>query len=213
MTAHEERRWPAIAFQGAHGSFSDEVVDRIWAGKAVSIPMRDFRAAVQSLVLGDADYAVLPVDNTIVGRISESREAISGTAHAFVVGEFTLMVRQCLLGQPGATVERVLRVFSHPVALAQCKQFLALHPAMVPIEAYDTAGAAADVASRGDAAEAAFAPHGAAARYGLAVLASDVQDDAVNTTKFVILDSDNAGEHPASWRPASFFYPFPRKLD
>ncbi|MEJ7758439.1 MAG: prephenate dehydratase domain-containing protein [Gemmatimonadaceae bacterium] len=207
------REQPRVAFQGALGSFSDEAVSRIWDGQAVLIPMRDFHAAVQAVVVSDADYAVLPVDNTIVGRISESREAISGTPDAFVVGELTLMVRQCLLGQPGATIERLLRVFSHPVALAQCKKFLAMYPAMVPIEAYDTAGAAAEVASRGDAAEAAFAPHGAAARHGLAVLAPDVQDDAANATRFAILASANDNEHPPSWRPAPFFYQFPRELD
>lgn len=164
--------------------------------------MRDFAAVVEAVVLGDADYSVLPVENTSIGEIVESGEAIAAAAgDVQVVGELTMEVRHCLLAHRGASLDNLQRVFSHPAALAQCSRFFAAHPAILPVEAHDTAGSASDVAFRGDSAEAAIAPRGAAARYGLGVLASDIQDDAANATRFVILASSaiirNEGRTPA----------------
>lgn len=195
-----------VAFQGDRGSFSDEAVSLIWDGRAVPVPLRDFAAVVRAVVRGDAAYAVLPVENTSIGPIAGSRDVLeSAPGDLRVIGELTMPVQHCLLANPGVTLERLRRVFSHSAALAQCSRFLATHPAITPIAAYDTAGSAADVASGGDPAEAAIAPHGAAARYGLEVLAASIQDDAANATRFVILASALADEYPVAWRPPASF--------
>lgn len=192
----------SVGFQGAHGSFSDEAVSRIWGGRAVSVPLRDFPMVIDAVRIGDVSYAVLPIENSSIGPIVESRDAIAAAGdEVSVAGELTLAVSHCLIGHPGVSVERLRRVFSHPAALAQCSRFLAVHRAMSPIAAYDTAGSAADVALRGDDAEAAIAPYGAAARYGLEALALNIQDDADNATRFVILAPVQAGSYPAEWRP------------
>ncbi len=201
----DSREWPVVAFQGARGSFSDEAVNCIWSMKARSIPTRDFADAVRAVVQENADYAVLPAGNTSIGPIAESLAAIASARDTHVVGEFTLKVRHCLLTQPGAPLAGLRRVLSHPAALAQCSRFLADHPAISPVSAYDTAGAAADVACRGDPAEGAIAPHHAAERYGLSVLVFGIQDDPTNATRFVILASSRADETPAHWRPPQFF--------
>ncbi|MDQ3081042.1 MAG: hypothetical protein M3R07_02370 [Gemmatimonadota bacterium] len=193
-----------VAIQGERGSFSDEAVHQIWDGRAVPVPMRDFASVVEAVVQGDAVYGVLPVENTSIGPIKESREALAAAEGDLrVIGELTIAVRHCLLANPAVPLERLRRVFSHPAALAQCSRFLADHPVIVPIVAYDTAGSAADVASRGDPIEAAIAPHGAAARYGLQVVASGIQDDTANATRFVVLASVLADEYPAAWRPTA----------
>ncbi len=202
--AREEQR-PVVAFQGASGAFSDEAVRLIWTGQATSAPNRDFLSAVQAIATGRADYAVLPVENTSAGLITGSLEAISKALSAMVVGEYTMLVRHCLLGQPDATIDGLRRVFSHPAALAQCTQFFAVYPAIAAIDAYDTAGAAADVALRGDAAEAAIASERAATLYGLSVLASDIQDDAANATRFVILASARYEGYPDAWKRPDLF--------
>lgn len=179
-----------VAFQGARGSFSDEAIERIWKGEATPVPTRDFAGAVQAVVRGDTDYAVLPIENTAIGSIVESRAAIAAATHnTKVVGEMSLEIRHCLLAPRAASLASVRRVFSHPAALAQCSRFFASHSAMLAVAAYDTAGSAADVANRGDTSEAAIAPFGAAALYGLHVLASNIQDDPDNATRFVILGS------------------------
>lgn len=196
----------SVAFQGERGSFSDEAVSLIWAGRAVPVPLRDFAAVVQAVVQGESAYAVLPVENSSIGPIKESRGAIDAAAGDLrVVGEVTMPVRHNLLAHPAVPIERLLRVFSHPAALAQCSRFLAAHPAIRPVAAYDTAGSAADVASRGELTDAAIAPHAAAVRYGLEVLASGIQDDPANATRFVILGSSLADEYPVAWRPPALF--------
>ena len=194
-----------VAFQGAPGSFSDEAVSRIWAGEATAVPMRDFASVTRAVVEGDVHFAVLPVENSSIGPITESCEAIAAAHVVRSVGELTLDVRHCLIGQPGSHLRTLRRVFSHPAALAQCRRFFASNPWIQQVDAYDTAGAAADVALRADSSEAAIAPRGAAKRYELSLLATDIQDDATNTTRFVVIASDCAGEYSSHWKPAQFF--------
>jgi len=203
-SVHKQQR-PVVAFQGAPGAFSDEVISLIWGGQATTAPQRDFSSAAQAVATGRADYAVLPVENTSAGFITGSLEEISRAGSAVIVGEYTMPVQHSLLGRPDATIDVLRRVFSHPAALAQCTRFFAVYPAIAAIDAYDTAGAAAEVALRGDVAEAAIASRGAAMLYGLSVLASDIQDDAYNATRFVILASARYETYPDAWKRPDLF--------
>lgn len=184
---------PRVAYQGAPGAFSDEAIGEAWGGRAEAVPTPDFEATVRALRSGAVDHALLPLENSRIGRIEASWAAIGAADDLVRVREVTLAVRPCLLALPGATLDTVRRVASHPAALAQCTRFLARHPALVAVPAYDTAGAAADVARRGDPAAAAIASRGAAARYGLVVLAVDIQDDPQNVTRFVVLARRGTG--------------------
>lgn len=176
-----------VAFQGAHGAFSDEVIATVWRGRATTRPARDFTSAVHAVVAGDATHAVLPVENTTIGRITESCAAIAVAQSLITLAEISVPVHHCLMGVPGSSLTGVRRVHSHPAALAQCRAFFAAHPTVEVIEAYDTAGAAELISTLGRKDVAAIAPARAAAIYGLTVLARDIQDRADNTTRFAIL--------------------------
>jgi prephenate dehydratase len=175
-----------VAFQGERGAFGFLVVERIWGTRAWVLPSRTFADVIAAVEEGKAEYGVLPVRNTIIGDIPGVRSALDESAlHS--VGEVVQPVRHCLLGHPHSTLADITSVYSHPAALAQCVAFLRRNPAMVPREAYDTAGAARDVAARGRGDEAAIASDDCVDRYGLQLLARDVGDTDDNATTFVVV--------------------------
>ncbi|WP_284348070.1 prephenate dehydratase domain-containing protein [Roseisolibacter agri] len=178
---------PRVAFQGAPGAFGEEAVLR-WRADAQPEPRGTFAAVLDAVVHGEADAAVLPVENRIAGLVAEARAALGERATLLrVVGEVTQPIALCLLALPGATTATVRVVRSHPVALAQCGAFLRAHPDLVAEPWWDTAGAARDVARAGDPAVGALASRLAAERWGLVVLAAEVQDLADNWTRFVVV--------------------------
>lgn len=174
-----------VAFQGDRGAYGEEAIRSLWGGRAEPLPVRTFAEVVRMVACGEADAGVLPVENSLVGEVRESVDALHAGPRLSVLGVTTVLVRHCLLGVPGATLAEVRRVESHPVALAQCRGFLARHAAIAVHEAFDTAGAARDVAHRGDRARAAIAGRAAATRYGLAILADGIADADDNRTRFV----------------------------
>jgi prephenate dehydratase len=109
-----------------------------------------------------------------------------------IVGEIVIAIRLFLLGVPGAREDQLRRILSHPVALAQCTRYLRAHPRAEAVAVHDTAGAAQEVARVGDREVAAISPRGAAERYGLAVLASDLQDRSDNQTRFYVVCREEA---------------------
>lgn len=205
------RSRPLVAFQGELGSFSEQAVARWWNGLAVLLPQRDSQRVIDAVDRGAADFGVLPVANTIAGEVVENSAAIAANPRVREEGSLTLDIVPCLLALPGATLPTIRTVASHPVALAQCSTFFAKHPHLNPVESYDTAGAARDVAAHGSLTEAAIASPGAAGLYGLEVLCGNVSDTAVNQTTFAIISvegarrargsrSRNAERQPASAR-------------
>jgi prephenate dehydratase len=187
---------PRVAFQGERGAYGDTAIETIWGTDALPLAAWSFDDVIAAVLAGKCDYGVLPVENTVVGRIAvvcdalaatEAGEVFTGEALA-VIHEVTVPVRHALLGPVGATLSSITSVTSHPVALAQCGLFLRRHPRMVPHDSYDTAGAARDVAARGHRHEAAIAGIPAARRYHLTVLAEDIQDISDNQTRFVVVE-------------------------
>jgi prephenate dehydratase len=136
---------------------------------------------------GYADYAVIPVYNVIFGTVHTAIDAMAPFASLERLREVALPIRLSLLGVAGAKVEDVREALSHPVALAQCSRFLAEHPYITPVEAYDTAGAARMVAVRRDCTAAAIAGPWAAKHYRLEVIAEGLEDRADNATTFVLV--------------------------
>jgi prephenate dehydratase len=135
---------------------------------------------------GVADYGVLPVWNAIIGAIPGVAEVLARTPLT-VDREVVVPIVHCVLAPPGATLDGLRAVFSHPAAIGQCRQFFAARPGVTPAECYDTAGAARDVAARRRFDEGAIAGEHCAARYGLEVLAREVGDRPDNWTRFAVL--------------------------
>lgn len=175
---------PRIAYPGEPGAFSEEAAHSAFP-EGEPLPCEGFAEVVAAVTSGMADYGILPVRNSLVGPIPAAN-AILRASGLHVLGELVRDIRPCLLGLPGARIEGIRRVISHPVALAQCRAYLAsLGLAARPV--HDTAGAARLVAENGDPAMAAIAGRAAAECYGLEILAADIADRPDNRTCFAII--------------------------
>ncbi len=186
-----ERNTVRVAFQGELGAYGNEAIAQHWRDAATAIPSLSFDHVLANVESGQADRGIIPVWNTIVGEITPGLAAVganpSATHGLIVTGTVSIVVRHQLLGLPGSTLHELSSVTSHPVALAQCGRFLATHPKMIPNPVYDTAGAARDLALNGTLLSAAIAGSLAAERYGLVILAHDIQDVQHNVTRFLVL--------------------------
>ena len=174
-----------IAFQGEAGSFSDEALQQLWGGDVERLPYRDFADVTAAVVAGIADRGVLPIENTIVGSINASHDAINAMPGLYAIAETVVAVHHCLLASPSTTFDALTTVLSHPVALAQCGRFFSENPQLEVHAVYDTAGAAMDVSRVADAAVAAVASRRAAAHYDLAIVRADIEDRPDNQTRFL----------------------------
>jgi monofunctional chorismate mutase len=176
-----------VAFQGELGAYSEEAVRRHWGNRAEPVPARSCADVARAVSRGDVEYGLLPIENTLAGSVVGTYDALAACKDVTVVGEVILPIHHCLLALPGASLDTLATVESHPVALAQCTRFLDRHPHIHPQAAYDTAGAARDVAARGEPTHGAIAGRGAAERFGLSVLAADIEDRPDNQTRFLAL--------------------------
>jgi prephenate dehydratase len=183
-----------IAFQGELGAYSDEAL-ALAHPNAEPIPCPQFKDVSRAVLDGRADLGLLPIENSLVGSIATNFDLIAETNLA-IVGEVVSPIHHCLLGVMGARVESVRRVLSHPVALAQCERFLASLNGVEAVAFYDTAGAAADVARRGDPALGAIAGALAGRRYGLTVLAERIEDEPHNQTRFFLVSTKSRQPPP-----------------
>ena len=179
----------SVAYQGEPGAFGEEAIIGYFGADAVEpVPMSTFPAVCAAVEGGSVHAGVLPLENSLAGTVGDALDALAD-GELRVVGELLLPVRHQLLVVPGAELETVERVTSHWQALAQCERFLAARSwELVP--AADTAGAARELASSGDRRTAAIASARAAERYGLEIVARDIQDSPQNVTRFAVLARD-----------------------
>jgi monofunctional chorismate mutase len=185
-----------VAFQGDRGAYAESAIAMIWRHPVKQIPVPTFTGAVRAVDEGEADACVIPVENSIVGRVEAGWQALAAYPTLRTIGEALVPVRHCLLAPKGATLEGLRTASSHPVALAQCSRFFETHSWIKPSKSFDTAGAAREIAERGDVSHAAIASRAAGERYGLAVLEEGVQDTRDNHTRFIALVSP----HSRFWR-------------
>lgn len=187
---------PRVAFQGALGAFSEMAIRQRWPEGADARPYGTFQAAVDSVLSRETDFAVLPVENAIAGRVQAAHDALDAAGDRLVrQSDLRVDVRLCLIAPRGATLHGVRVVHSHPMALAQCRIFFARHDWLTPAPHEDTAGAAADVASWNDVTVGAIASQAAAVRYGLDVIAPNIEDMPANWTRFLIVRAREAAAH------------------
>jgi prephenate dehydratase len=171
-----------IAIQGEPGSFSHEAAIKLEAD-AVIVPCSLSADVFAALSEGAVDAAVIPIENSLAGPVSEHYDLL--LAHDVQVERETLLrIRHNLIALPGVSIDELRRVYSHPVALAQCRRFLAEHPAMKAFASYDTAGSVKQLAETHESGAAAIASKTAAGYYGAQILAANIEDNPENYTRF-----------------------------
>ncbi len=173
-----------IAFQGAPGAYSHLACRQVLPELA-PLPCDTFEDAFAAVIEGRAIRAMIPIENSVAGRVADIHHLLPDSP-LYIVGEHFMRVQHCLLAAPGTTLAGVKNVYSHIHALSQCRDFIRRHGLKAHVFA-DTAGAAAEIARRRDPADAAIASSLAAEIYGLTILKTDLEDAEHNTTRFVIL--------------------------
>lgn len=178
-----------VAIQGMAGSFHHQAAKLWFDDKAIAIvPAKTFTEAFSHLQENKADIAIVAIENSIHGSLTETLDLIE--QHRFpVVGELYLRIHQQLIGIEGAPIDKIKYVYSQPVALAQCSDYLATNlPQAVPVDYHDTTASVQYVKDQNDPTLAAIAGAEAAAEYGLAVLDRNIEDSQANFTRFLIID-------------------------
>lgn len=184
-----------VTFQGKAGAYSHLACQEAFPGMA-TLPCDSFEDVFQAVAEGRAALAMLPIENSLAGRVAGVHQLMPHSS-LHIVGEHFQRVRHHLLAVPGATLETVKAVHSHVQALDQCRARLrALGLRSVTHE--DTAGAARAIARRGDKALGAVASALAGEIYGLESLIAGLEDDAANRTRFLVLSRDPATPAPGS---------------
>ena len=182
------KSYKTIAFQGMAGAYSDLACRKAYP-ELETVPSVSFEAAFLAVQDKKADLAMIPVDNTLAGRVADVHYLIlNGELH--IIGEHFQLIRHCLLGLPGAKLEDLTDVHSHVHAIPQCKKIIAELQLASHVVA-DTAKGASDIKKWGDRTQAAIGSELAANIYGLEILKEDVQDAAHNTTRFLVFSGEN----------------------
>ena len=174
-----------VVYQGAPGSYSEAAMKQFFGKDTAGIPVATFRDAMTAIEEGAGDFAVLPIENSTAGVVSENYDLLEEYEN-YIVGEQIIPIRHCLMAAEGATEESIERVYSHAQSLMQCEKFLAAHPQWEQISMKNNAFAAQKVAQDGSPAEAAIASEYAAEAYGLHILERGVNQSAENSTRFII---------------------------
>lgn len=179
-----------ISFQGELGAYSHQACIQAKPNYE-AIPCSTFEAAMERVRLKEADLAMLPIENSTYGRVSDIHRLLPDS-QLHIVGEVFVRVRISLLGVKGAKLSEVKSAVSHSVLLGQCRNFLT-NQKIEPIAGADTAGSARYISELDDSSKAALASELAGKIYGLSVLAKDIEDNDNNTTRFLIM-SKTPGE-------------------
>ncbi len=177
---------PRVVYQGLPGAYSEQACVNFFGPGVKSRGCEQFEDVFVALKNGEADYAVVPIENSSTGAIRQICELLT-QYNGYLVGETTVEVSHCLMAPKGATLDTIREVYSHEQGLFQCDQFLSRHPDWEQIPYWDTAGSAQYVAQCGDVTKAAICSRRAAELYGLTILAERVNHNKSNTTRFVVV--------------------------
>lgn len=180
-----------IAFQGEIGAFSEEAAGRLYPGCSV-VPVPEMEDVFKAVESRSVDRGIIPIENSLFGSVHINYDHLRNH-RVKITGELKLRIRHFLMAKPGARLEGIRRILSHPQALGQCQTFLKEKlgwSEVVPT--YDTAGAAKLIASEPGHTSAAIGPARAAQEYGLKILATDLQSHSLNYTRFLALAPEDA---------------------
>lgn len=176
-----------IAFQGEYGANSDMACRDVFPNMD-PLPCPTFEDAFNALENGDADLAMIPIENTLAGRVADIHHLLP-ESRLHIIGEYFMPIRFQLMVLPGVDKDEIKTVHSHIHALSQCRKIIRSN-GWKPVVAGDTAGAAKLVSEKGDRSMAALAPRLASSLYGLDIIAENVEDSDNNVTRFVVLSRD-----------------------
>ena len=175
-----------IVYQGVPGAYSHEAAMQYFGAQAHLEPVKTWEDAMKALSICDADYAVLPIENSTAGTVGDIYDLL-GFYDNYIVGEIYLKVEHALLGLHEADLSDIQIVYSHPQGLMQCARFLNSHPQWRQVSVNNTALAAKKVKEDGEISQAAVASAAAAKLYGLKILKEAVNYSSINTTRFIIV--------------------------
>jgi prephenate dehydratase len=178
-----------VAFQGEPGAFSEEAAVKLLGAEIETVPRATFEAMFAAIGDGAADLVLAPVENSLAGSVYRCYDLLL-ESKLNITAEVILPIAHNLIGPPGATIERVRFVQSHPVALAQCTRFFETHPQITRVAAEDTGGSVREIVRAADPQRAAIASRRAAEIYGGSILQSDLEDHRENYTRFVLLSPE-----------------------
>jgi prephenate dehydratase len=173
-----------VAFQGEPGANSHLAIREVYPN-AEAIPCATFEDAFAAIALGDADLGMIPIENSVAGRVADIHHLMPESG-LHIIAEHFMPVRHQLLAVKGATRADIKTVESHVHALGQCRKVIR-QLGIKPIVAADTAGSAREISEAKDKTRAAIATRLAAEIYGLSILAEDIEDESHNTTRFIVL--------------------------
>ena len=176
-----------IAFQGEHGAWSDTACRNVYPDME-PLPCPTFEDAFEALKSNQADLAMIPIENTLAGRVADIHLLLPDSGF-YIIGEYFQPIQFRLMALPGVKIEDIKTVYSHIHALGQCRQIIRKH-GWKGVVAGDTAGAARMIADNRDKTAASLSPSLAAELYGLNILEENAQDAEDNTTRFVVLSRD-----------------------
>jgi prephenate dehydratase len=176
----------SVAYQGERGAFSEDAARKMLGRDIQTIPCRTFEELFDAVASGEADCAVAPIENSLAGSVHKNYDLLE--AHNLtIIAETNLRIIHSLIAPPGVERDQIRRVYSHPVALAQCERFIRANPQIEVEAAYDTAGSVKMIMERRRGDEAAIAGSTAAEVYGAGVLVESIEDNPKNFTRFLLL--------------------------
>jgi prephenate dehydratase len=177
---------PRCAFQGERGAFSEDAARQLLGSSVETVPCRSFEEMFEAVSTSAADAAVAPIENSLAGSVHKNYDLLM-EHDLTIIGETNVRIVHHLIAPRGVSINDVRRVYSHPVALAQCVKFLRANPQFEALPAYDTAGSVKMVVENASGADAAIAGATAAKFYDAEILAESIEDNAENFTRFLLL--------------------------
>ena len=177
-----------VVFQGVEGAYSYAAMRAYFPDTIKSFHAKTFRDAMEEVFSGKADYAVLPIENSTQGIVTDIYDLLA-EYELHIVGEQVIPVDHVLLGIPGTEIQDIERVYSHPQALSQCSRFLERHPQWKTVKTENTAASAKRIQEEQNPTQAAIASRAAGELFGLKILAENICHNDQNVTRFIIVSA------------------------
>lgn len=195
-----------IAYYGEKGSYTEQAMMEYFNREVLGIPMGSFAEIMQAVKEGQADYGVLPIENSSTGTLSDIYDLLADYNNT-IIGEHVIKIEHCLWGIPGASLSDIKTVYSHRQGLLQCTDFFEQHPEIRPMEGGSTASCARKILEDGKVTQAAIASRVAGEFHGLQLLKEAINKEANNSTRFIIISNQRVYQRDAKCTSICFALP------
>ncbi len=197
-----------VAFYGERGAYTEQAMLQYFGTKTEGIPMETFEEVMKAIRDGEAEYGVLPIENSSTGTLADIFDLMAEYDN-YIIGEQLVKIEHNLWGLPGAELSDIVRVYSHRQGLLQCSDFLKQHPKMEQVDGGSTAGCARRILEEQDLSQAAIASKRAGEYHGLQLLQEGIHNEDHNTTRFIIIS--NKKQYEADAERTSLCFTLPHK--